>query len=156
MGTTFKLYFPITSGAIASSSKPADVTTQMGTGTETILLVEDTAMVRSLVTTLLSSYGYNVIAAASGPEAIEIAAQADRSIDLLMTDVVMPRMNGRELADRLTASRPDLRVLFTSGYPSDTVVRHGIAEARTAFIEKPYLPDDLARMVRDILDRPGS
>ena len=156
MGTTFKLYFPITSAAIASSSKPADVTSHMGTGTETILLVEDTAMVRSLVTTLLGSYGYDVIAAASGPEAIEIAAQADRSIDLLMTDVVMPRMNGRELADRLTATRPDLRVLFTSGYPSDTVVRHGIAEARTAFIEKPYLPDDLARMVRDILDRPGS
>ena len=153
MGTTFKLFFPITSAPITSSIESADVTSLMGTGTETILLVEDTEMVRSLVTTLLGSYGYEVLAAASGPEAIEIADQPDRTIDLLMTDVVMPRMNGRELADRLTATRPELKVLFTSGYPSDTVVRHGIAEARTAFIEKPYLPDDLARMVRDILDR---
>ena len=153
MGTTFKLYFPITSAPIASSVKPADVIPLMSTGTETILLVEDTDMVRALVTTLLSSYGYEVLAAASGAAAIEIAEQANRSIDLLMTDVVMPRMNGRELADRLAATRPGLKVLFTSGYPSDTVVRHGIAEARTAFIEKPYLPDDLARMVRDILDQ---
>ena len=156
MGTTFKLFFPITSAPITSSVESVDVPSFMGTGTETILLVEDTEMVRSLVTTLLDSYGYEVLAAASGPEAIEIADQPDRSIDLLMTDVVMPRMNGRELADRLTATRPELKVLFTSGYPSDTVVRHGIAEARTAFIEKPYLPDDLARMVRDILDRPTS
>ena len=153
MGTTFKLFFPITSAPIRSSIESADVASLIGTGTETILLVEDTEMVRSLVTTLLGSYGYEVLAAASGPEAIEIADQPDRTIDLLMTDVVMPRMNGRELADRLTATRPELKVLFTSGYPSDTVVRHGIAEARTAFIEKPYLPDDLARMVRDILDR---
>ena len=153
MGTTFKLFFPITSAPITSSIESVDVKSLMGTGTETILLVEDTEMVRSLVTTMLGSYGYEVLAAASGPEAIEIADQPDRTIDLLMTDVVMPRMNGRELADRLTATRPELKVLFTSGYPSDTVVRHGIAEARTAFIEKPYLPDDLARMVRDILDR---
>ena len=153
MGTTFKLFFPITSAPITSSIEPVDVKSLRGTGTETILLVEDTEMVRSLVTTLLGSYGYEVLAAASGPEAIEIADQPNLTIDLLMTDVVMPRMNGRELADRLTATRPELKVLFTSGYPSDTVVRHGIAEARTAFIEKPYLPDDLARMVRDILDR---
>ena len=153
MGTTFKLFFPITSAPITSSIEPVDVKSLRGTGTETILLVEDTEMVRSLVTTLLGSYGYEVLAAASGPEAIEIADQPNLTIDLLMTDVVMPRMNGRELADRLTATRPGLKVLFTSGYPSDTVVRHGIAEARTAFIEKPYLPDDLARMVRDILDQ---
>lgn len=157
MGTTFKLFFPITSAPITSSIEPVDVKSLRGTGTETILLVEDTEMVRSLVTTLLGSYGYEVLAAVSGPEAIEIADQPNLTIDLLMTDVVMPRMNGRELADRLTATRPGLKVLFTSGYPSDTVVRHGIAEARTAFIEKPYLPDDLARMVRDILDqRPSS
>jgi two-component system cell cycle sensor histidine kinase/response regulator CckA len=101
---------------------------------------------------MLESYGYRVLAAASGPEAIEIAEPAGVSIDLLMTDVVMPRMNGRELADQLLATRPGLKVLFTSGYPSDTVLRHGIAEARASFIEKPYLPDELARKVREILD----
>ena len=154
MGTTFKLYFPITSAPITSSIESADVKPFTGNGSETILLVEDTDMVRSLVAMLLGSYGYEVLVAASGPEAIEIAEQANQSIDLLMTDVVMPRMNGRELADQLAATRPGLKVLFTSGYPSDTVVRHGIAEARTAFIEKPYLPDALARMVRDILDEP--
>ncbi len=121
-------------------------------GTETILLVEDTYIVRSLVTKMLESYGYTVVAAASGAHALEIAEGARHSIDMLMTDVVMPRMNGRELAHRLLATRPGLRVLFTSGYPSDTVLRDEIAEARTAFIEKPYLPDDLARKVRDVLD----
>ena len=150
MGTTFKLYFPTTTAEIIPLKEPGPVVSL--TGDETILLVEDTEIVRSLVTTMLESCGYTVVAAASGPEAIEIAEEANGSIDLLMTDVVMPRMNGRELADRLLATRSDLKVLFTSGYPSDTALRRGIAEARTSFIEKPYLPDDLARKVREILD----
>ena len=149
MGTSFKLYFPTTTAEITPSKEAGPVASL--TGDETILLVEDTEIVRSLVTTMLESCGYNVVAAASGPEAIEIA-EANGSIDLLMTDVVMPRMNGRELADRLLATRSDLKVLFTSGYPSDTALRRGIAEASTSFIEKPYLPDDLARKVREILD----
>ena len=150
VGTSFKLYFPTTSAQIAPPRELGTVASL--TGDETILLVEDTEIVRSLVTRMLESFGYTVVAAASGPDAIEIAEQADRSIDLLMTDVVMPRMNGRELADRLLTTRSGLKVLFTSGYPSDTVLRRGIAEARTWFIEKPYLPDDLARKVREILD----
>jgi PAS domain S-box-containing protein len=151
MGTTFKLYFPTTSAEFTlrgESSNPTSLN-----GNEMILLVEDTEMVRALVTATLKSYGYTVLVAASGPEAIEIADQAHARIDLLMTDVVMPKMTGRELADRLVATRPGLKVLFTSGYPSDTVLRHGIAEARTAFIEKPYLPEDLAHKVREILDQ---
>jgi two-component system cell cycle sensor histidine kinase/response regulator CckA len=150
MGTTFRLYFPITSARITPSKESGSVASL--TGSETVLLVEDAEIVRALVTTMLESYGYRVLAAASGPEAIEIAEPAGVSIDLLMTDVVMPRMNGRELADQLLATRPGLKVLFTSGYPSDTVLRHGIAEARASFIEKPYLPDELARKVREILD----
>ncbi len=152
MGTTFKLYFPATSADLTVRSESSSNPTSL-TGNEVILLVEDTEMVRSLVTATLKSYGYTVLVAASGPEAIEIADQAQARIDLLMTDVVMPRMTGRELADQLVATRPGLKVLFTSGYPSDTVLRHGIAEARTAFIEKPYLPDDLAHKVREILDQ---
>jgi two-component system cell cycle sensor histidine kinase/response regulator CckA len=151
LGTTFKLYFPTTSDDLTQRDEAEDPTSL--TGTETILLVEDTEIVRALVTELLESYGYTVLVAASGPEAITIADRPGVQFDLLMTDVVMPRMSGRELADRLVATRADLNVLFTSGYPSDTVLRHGIAEARTAFIEKPYLPDDLARKLREILDR---
>jgi hypothetical protein len=150
MGTTFKLYFPTTSAQIAPSRQPGNVTSL--TGSETVLLVEDTEIVRALVTTMLESRGYTVLAAASGPEAIAIAEPANVAIDLLMTDVVMPKMNGRELADQLLATRSGLKVLFTSGYPSDTDLRRGIAEAQTSFIEKPYLPDDLARKVREILD----
>jgi two-component system, cell cycle sensor histidine kinase and response regulator CckA len=151
MGTTFKLYFPTTGAELSPPRERASVTSL--TGNETILLVEDTEMVRSLVTTLLESYGYTVLVANNGQSAIEIAEEARGTIDLLMTDVVMPGMNGRELADLLMASHSGLKVVFTSGYPSDTVLRHGIAEAHTAFIEKPYLPDDLARKVRNILDR---
>jgi PAS domain S-box-containing protein len=151
MGTTFKLYFPTTSDDLTLRRESADPTSL--TGDETILLVEDTEMVRLLVAQMLESNGYTVIAAASGPDAIEIADQGDLRVDLLMTDVAMPRMNGRELADQLMATRPALKILFTSGYPADTVLRLGIAEARTAFIEKPYLPDDLALKVRETLDR---
>ena len=108
-------------------------------------------MVRTLVTTTLESFGYTVLAAASGAEALEIAEQRLEAIDLLMTDVVMPRMNGRELAERLLATHPNVKVLFTSGYPADTIIRHGISESRTAFLEKPYLPADLARKVREVI-----
>jgi two-component system cell cycle sensor histidine kinase/response regulator CckA len=150
MGTTFKLYFPTANAYVTPRTESRDLTSFRGN--ETILLVEDTEVVRALVTRTLESYGYTLLVAGSGAKAIQIAEQADARIDLLMTDVVMPRMNGRELADQLVATRSNLKVLFTSGYPSDTVLRHGIAEARTAFIEKPYLADDLARKVRETLD----
>ena len=150
MGTTFKLYFPTTNAYVEPRTISRDLPSLRGN--ETILVVEDTEVVRSLVTNTLESYGYTVLAAASGRDALRIAEQTETRIDLVMTDVVMPRMNGRELAERLIASCHGLKVLFTSGYPSDTVLRHGIAEAQTAFIEKPYLPNDLARKVRETLD----
>jgi len=150
LGTTFKIYLPAASkeiAAVASAADPASLA-----GNETILLVEDTAMVRELVSSTLEAYGYTVLAAASGQEALELVDRTGADISLLLTDVVMPGMNGRELAEQLVAKRPGLRVLFTSGYPSDTVVRHGIADATAAFIEKPYLPDELAAKVREVLD----
>jgi PAS domain S-box-containing protein len=149
MGTTFKLYFPTTSETQAATVEPAEAGSLEGR--ETILLVEDTEMVRSLVTTTLEFYGYTVLAAASGPEALELAERHASSIDLLMTDVVMPGMNGRELAEKLVATHPDVKLLFTSGYPADTILRHGISESRTAFLEKPYLPEDLARKIREVI-----
>jgi CheY-like chemotaxis protein len=104
-----------------------------------------------LLLAVLESYGYRVLIAASGAEALEIAARERESIHLLITDVVMPGMNGRELAERLQADLPGLRVLFTSGYPADQTIRRGIAEGRVSFIQKPYHPDELARIVRRIL-----
>ena len=118
-----------------------------------ILLVEDSGIVRTLVTATLESYGYEVLAAAGPSEAISLAEGFGRQIDLLLTDVVMPHMSGHELAERLAAVRPDLKVLFVSGYPADTTSRLGVAEPQASFIEKPYLPDGLARAVRRALDR---
>jgi two-component system cell cycle sensor histidine kinase/response regulator CckA len=118
-----------------------------------ILVVEDTEMVRDLLTATLGSYGYTVIAAANASDALALAESRLAEVDLLLTDVIMPGLNGRELAERLRAVRPELKVLFTSGYPADAVLRLGIADSAVDFIEKPYLPDELARTIRNVLDR---
>ena len=149
MGTTFKIYFPITSEREVAVPEPGEAHSLEGH--ETILLVEDTEMVRTLVTAMLEYYGYTVLAASGGAEALDLADRQDRPIDLLVTDVVMPGMNGRELAEQLSVKYPGLKVLFTSGYPADTIIRHGVSESRTAFLEKPFLPDDLARKVREVI-----
>jgi signal transduction histidine kinase/ActR/RegA family two-component response regulator len=154
LGTTFKLYFPNEATApVAAVPSPEPTSLR---GDETILLVEDDRVVRPLVTEILETYGYAVLPAADGREAIEIAGQQAGSIDLLLTDIVMPGMNGRELANTLTAEYPALKVVFTSGYPADATVRKGLSETGVAFIEKPYLPEDLARIVRRIVDAPVS
>jgi PAS domain S-box-containing protein len=151
LGTTFKLYFPVaTTGSRIESARP----TATLTGGETILLVEDEEQVRRLVGSALRSFGYAVLEAAHAEEALELA-EATAHIDLLLTDIVMPGLNGHELAQRLVASRPGLRVLFTSGYPADAALREGIAAARAAYLEKPYLPDELARKIRFVLDGQG-
>jgi two-component system cell cycle sensor histidine kinase/response regulator CckA len=149
LGTTFRLYFPTTQEAVVPVPEPADVIVLEGD--ETILVVEDASILRPLLLQLLESYGYRVLLAASGAEALEIAAR-EPAIDLLMTDLVMPGMNGRELAEQLQAERPTIRVLFTSGYPADTSLLRGIAERRVAFIQKPYVADELARTVRETLE----
>jgi signal transduction histidine kinase/ActR/RegA family two-component response regulator len=154
LGTTFKIYFSNEATAPVAALPPPEPTSLHGD--ETILLVEDDRVVRPLVTEILETYGYAVLPAADGREAIEIAEQQAGSIDLLLTDIVMPGMNGRELANTLTAEYPRLKVVFTSGYPADATVRKGLSETGVAFIEKPYLPEDLARIVRRIVDAPVS
>ncbi|MDX6503578.1 MAG: hypothetical protein QOE29_703 [Gaiellaceae bacterium] len=150
-GSTFKLYFPSAQGIVqapqARAEPPAlDVN-------ETILLVDDAEDVRTLVLAVLESYGYTVLTAASGAEALQLAERAQGSIDLLMTDMVMPRMTGRELAERIQALDPRVRILFTSGFPMETALSHGSLELeRYGFIEKPYLPTELARKLRELLD----
>jgi hypothetical protein len=147
-GTTFKLYFPVSGVQAAVSDEPKAVPAP---GTETILLAEDEEQVRELIAKTLRLEGYTVLEARNGIEAIGLAHEHGK-IDLLLTDVVMPGLNGRELWERLSSERPGLRALFTSGYPADTVLRHGIAEGRVAYIEKPYLPSELTLKIREVLD----
>ncbi len=152
IGTTFRIYLPTTSLEVAPDR--GDPTGGAGTldGTETILHVEDSEMLRPLVRRSLGRHGYTVLSAANAEEALAIAKSMEGKLDLVITDVMMPGLNGRELADLLLAQYPRLRVLFTSGYPSDMVIRDGISDAELNFIEKPFLSKDLLPLVRSILD----
>jgi signal transduction histidine kinase/ligand-binding sensor domain-containing protein len=125
-----------------------------GGGSETVLLVEDEDAVRLLASRVLQRAGYTVLTAASGEEAMEVTARYMGPIDLLLTDVVMPGMSGRELAQQLLPQRPGMRLLYTSGYTEDATVRHGVSGLATAFLEKPFGPDALTRKVREVLEAP--
>ncbi|MBI1786876.1 MAG: PAS domain S-box protein [Acidobacteria bacterium] len=121
-------------------------------GRETVLVVEDEEGVRRLVTQLLEDHGYHVLAAANGPEALRVFEQPGQLIDMMLSDVVMPHMSGRELAQRVTQLRPGLKVLYMSGYTDDAIDRHGVLEPGTAFIQKPFSLIALAQKVREVLD----
>jgi two-component system cell cycle sensor histidine kinase/response regulator CckA len=152
LGTTFEMQFPVASlaaGAPASSPPPDP---RPLTGTETILLVEDEDRLRVLIRVILTKCGYKVLEAQSGGDALLLCEQHKGKIDLLLTDVVMARMSGRQLAERLLLVRPDMRVLYISGYTDEAVARHGIVEASIAFLQKPITPLPLLRKVREVLD----
>ncbi|HOK46817.1 MAG TPA: response regulator, partial [Bryobacteraceae bacterium] len=119
---------------------------------EVILLVEDEYGVRKLVRKMLMHQGYRVIEASCGEEALRICEQHPGPIHLLLSDVVMPNMSGRELASRLCAVRPELKVLYMTGYTEDAIVQHGVLEPGVAVLNKPFLSDVLARKVREVLD----
>jgi two-component system cell cycle sensor histidine kinase/response regulator CckA len=150
-GTTFKIYLPETGGPLEGRKPPLDTARRSHAG-ETVLLVEDEDAVRRIAQRILVGEGYRVLVAASGPEALELAAGNPRAIDLLLTDVVMPQMNGSELAGRISAGNPGLKVLFMSGYTDDVIVRQGILQPDTQFIGKPFNSDALKRKVREVLD----
>ena len=152
-GTSFKIYLPQVD-AVPSTAAVARV--DLPRGTETVLLVEDAAAVRAVARQVLQRQGYRVLEAADGEDALYLAARHQGTIDLVLTDVVMPRAGGRELAERLLAVRPDTRVLYMSGYTDDSVVRHGILAGGVAYLQKPFSPEGLARKVREVLDAPKS
>ena len=150
-GTTVKVYLPRVPGA-AEPPLPAPEPPALRGGHETVLLVEDAAPVRTLARRSLEACGYQVIDAADGPKALELSARHSGEIAVLVTDVVMPGMSGRELAERLAPTRPAMKVLYTSGYTDDAMVRQGVLNAGVAFLQKPFVPDSLARKVREVLD----
>jgi PAS domain S-box-containing protein len=154
-GTTFKIYLPRVMARgpteIAVPTRPVTVN-----GTETVLVVEDEERVRSLTCRVLRTYGYTVLEAENGGEALLIAEQHPSTIHLLLTDVVLPRMSGRKLAERLVRSSPELRVLYMSGYTDGSIVKHGTLEPGTAFIQKPFTPEGLAQKLREVLDAPAA
>ena len=150
-GTSFKIYFPLASGP-ADSVAHDQAPVSRHRGVETILLAEDDEQVRELASEALSAAGYSVLAAETPQAAISICQNHGAKIDLLLTDVVMPIIGGRELARQLTAIRPDLRVLYMSGYTPQAILHHGELEADTFFIQKPFTPSSLAAKIREVLD----
>lgn len=150
-GTTFKLYLPHAPSAIKEMDIKA-CPPEMAAGTETILLVEDEELVRNLTREIPEICDYKVIEARNGSEALEIYNKGNYKFDLLVTDIVMPEMGGREPAAVLNAKLPDLKILFMSGYTDAVVGRHGITEANTSFIQKPFTPEALVKKIRKILD----
>jgi PAS domain S-box-containing protein len=151
-GTTFKIYLP-RSDEPAEAPMASTGTSGIPVGTETILLAEDDEQLRKLVSGFLGRIGYQVLAAETGGEALRLAADHGGPIQLLLTDVVMPGLNGREVSNRLGAVRPDLRTLFMSGYTDAAIVHHGILEPGIEYLQKPFTPSVLARRVREVLDR---
>jgi PAS domain S-box-containing protein len=154
-GATFKIYLPrvdapLDAPDMAPAAKPA------AGGHETILLAEDDPAVRHVISEVLTQQGYRVLSAPDGASALAVARAHPGEIQLLVTDMVMPGMTGRELAETLLAGRPAVRVIYTSGYTDDAVVRHGVLEAGMLYLQKPFTPNALAFKVREALDRPPS
>jgi CheY-like chemotaxis protein len=150
-GSTFSVYLPRVEDVMAAESETTKRLSAPFDGSETVLLVDDEESLRSLVCRTLQRYGYTVIATGSGDEACRVAATHGAPFDLLVTDVVMPGMNGPELAEALRRDSPNLKVIFMSGYANDTLSQHTGMDG-TRFLQKPFAPVALARSVRQLLD----
>ncbi|HEV2591606.1 MAG TPA: PAS domain S-box protein [Gaiellaceae bacterium] len=153
IGTSFRITLPRVANEAEAPAPPLPVTPPR-VGTETILLVEDEAVVRRLVAEILETSGYTVLQAGDGPSALELLRRNNRPVELLLTDVVMPGMSGREVAQAVTSMRPGTQVLYMSGYTGSVIDHHGILEQGVAFLQKPFTADDLTRSIRILLDGP--
>ena len=153
-GATFTIYLPRVEEAIEAGQHDR-TRPETPRGRETVLLVEDEASVRGITRTMLELHGYRVLEAGSGEEALQICKRQEGPVQLLLTDVVMPGMSGPEVAQRLTRLRPEMKVLYMSGYTDDAILRHGVLELSTAFVQKPFTADTLRWKVREVLDAPG-
>ncbi len=149
-GTTFKVFLPRVGEPASVCEAPAEKSNELR-GSETVLLVEDEEAVRNMASEILHSNGYHVLGAGNGHEALKVSEQHAGAIQLMVTDVVMPQLGGRELAEKLASKRPEMRVLYMSGYTDDAIVHHGVLDGRAAFLEKPFTPDALALKIREVL-----
>jgi CheY-like chemotaxis protein len=152
MGATFKMYLPVDETHDVTAGHHEPVRGQWSRGTETVLLVEDAPMIRRLAREIMTRAGYTVVEAGDGDQAAELAARLP-GIDVLLTDVVMPRRNGIELAEQLRSTRRDLRVLFMSGYTDTAIVRNGLLTDSATFLQKPFTPEELLRKLRIVIDQ---
>ena len=152
VGTVFRIYFPITDMPRSEQAGPPGQGGIRG-GSETVLLVEDELGVRQVALLALRTHGYQVIVAGDADEAQHAVEKHGGAIDLLLTDVIMPSLGGRELADLLAKQIPGLRTLYMSGYTSDQVLRHGLVQEQVDFIQKPFTPLQLLHKVREVLDK---
>lgn len=153
-GTTFKIYLPKAEGA-SQSVKARTVPARLERGTETILLVEDEPLVRGITNEVLTEHGYTIIEAQDGMSALALAEKHHEAIDLLLTDVVLPQISGRDLAEQVRAKCPRVRVLFMSGYTEDAIVHRGVLERGIEFLPKPFTPEGLVRKVQSVLEVPA-
>jgi CheY-like chemotaxis protein len=151
IGTSFKIYLPRVAGPARPESGAAAVETVLG-GTESILLVEDDALLRGLLHNVLIEAGYSVTTACNGNEALQVAAKHRGAFHIIVTDVVMPDLGGRQMAEQLAVKFPKAKVLYLSGYTDDAVVRHGILHDQVPFLQKPFTSAALMRKVREVLD----
>ncbi|MEK7330114.1 MAG: ATP-binding protein [Candidatus Eisenbacteria bacterium] len=150
-GTSFKVYLPLEDEAADTAASRGPVAQTMGNSSYTVLLVEDEDMVRGVGRTILADAGYNVLVAPDGAEALRILEQHAGPIHLLLTDIVMPKMSGPDLVTQLTAKRPEVAVLYMSGYPEGSIVRHGVLARGVNFVGKPFTPQTLTLKVREVL-----
>jgi CheY-like chemotaxis protein len=150
-GALFEVYLPVAAEPVDPPGTPSGAPEPAG-GSETVLLVEDEPEVRGLARDILHQQGYTVLEAADGGEALRIGREHGGPIHLLVTDVVMPQMGGRELADHLKAGRRETKVLYVSGYTDDAILHQGVSETGTAFLPKPFTAAELAHKVREVLD----
>jgi len=149
-GTTFNIYLPVSLDGTSEPAAPVD--TVVPTGNEMVLVVEDEDAVRRLAARVLRRAGYGVLVAADGAEALRICERQGADVELLLTDVVMPGMSGKRLADELTRSFPAMKVLFMTGYTDDDILRHGVRERGLHIIGKPFVPSELASAVRRVFE----
>jgi CheY-like chemotaxis protein len=150
-GTCFRICFPRTEAGEPLATPPPTAAQPAG-GTETVLVVEDQEAVRTLAARILKSAGYRILTAAGAEQAFEIAVAHQGAIDLLLTDVVLPTINGRQLAERIRARYPGIRVLYTSGYSDDVIANRGVLNTGLSYLAKPFSPESLLGKVREVLE----
>jgi CheY-like chemotaxis protein len=154
-GSCFKIYLPIVEQAPDRGPRET-VPARPLAGKETVLIAEDSDVVRRLLHEILRVQGYTLLEARHGAEALQMSREFPGTIDLLVTDMVMPHMSGRELAHHVSPERPGMKILYMSGYTEEAIARDGVLDPGTAFLEKPFTPDSLARKIRELLDQKGA